>query len=65
MPTAFSSPPVALLMHTQNKVQYSTVDHIPKAPAGPLIEPVISAIGEEEEGMDLCSFQLLTFLQLQ
>ena len=50
-------------MNTQNKVQNSTMDHISKAPACPVTEPVMSPIGEEEEGMDVCSLHLFTILQ--
>ena len=57
------STPVALLMNTQNKVQYSTMDHISKAPTCPVTELVMSHIGEEEEGMDVCSLHLFTILQ--
>ena len=57
MPIALNppSPPVALLINTHNKVQYSTVDHSSKAPAHP--------IGEEEEEIDVCSLHLFTILQ--
>ena len=43
--------------------EYSTVDHISKAPACPVTEPVMNPIGEEEEGMDVCSLHLFTILQ--
>ena len=37
--------------------------HFSMAPARPVTEPIMSSIGEEEDGLDVCSLHLFTILQ--